>query len=37
MWAPELALEMLTTAGFANVVVKQLQGDFQNEYFLSTK
>jgi ubiquinone/menaquinone biosynthesis C-methylase UbiE len=37
MWGRELALEMLTTAGFTNVEVKQLPHDFQNEYFLSTK
>lgn len=37
MWGRELALEMLGEAGFANVEVKQLEHDFQNEYFLSTK
>ncbi|MBT4126694.1 MAG: methyltransferase domain-containing protein [Chloroflexi bacterium] len=37
MWGHELALEMLGDAGFANVEVKQLEHDFQNEYFLSTK
>jgi SAM-dependent methyltransferase len=37
MWGRELALEMLTDAGFGNVEVKQLDHDFQNEYFLSMK
>jgi len=37
MWGRELALEMLGNAGFTNVEVKQLDHDFQNEYFLSTK
>ena len=37
MWGRELALEMLDEAGFSNVEVKQLDHDFQNEYFLSTK
>jgi 2-polyprenyl-3-methyl-5-hydroxy-6-metoxy-1,4-benzoquinol methylase len=37
MWGRELALKMLGEAGFANVEVKQLEHDFQNEYFLSTK
>lgn len=37
MWGRELALEMLATAGFNNVEVKQLEHDFQNEYFLSGK
>jgi SAM-dependent methyltransferase len=37
MWGRELALDMLGTAGFSNVEVKQLEHDFQNEYFLSTK
>ena len=37
MWGRELALEMLGDAGFTNVEVKQLEHDFQNEYFLSGK
>jgi ubiquinone/menaquinone biosynthesis C-methylase UbiE len=37
MWGRELALEMLAEAGFTNVEVKQLEHDFQNEYFLSRK
>lgn len=37
MWGRELALKMLGEAGFSNVDVKQLDHDFQNEYFLSTK
>jgi ubiquinone/menaquinone biosynthesis C-methylase UbiE len=37
MWGRELALDMLSSAGFSNTEVKQLEHDFQNEYFLSTK
>ncbi len=37
MWGRELALKMLAEAGFPNVEVKQLDHDFQNEYFLATK
>ena len=33
MWGRELAIEMLTTGGFTNVEVKQLEHHFQNEYF----
>ena len=37
MWGREMALKMLAEAGFRDVEVKQLDHDFQNEYFLSTK
>ena len=37
MWGRELALKMLAEAGFPNVEVKQLEHDFQNEYFLARK
>lgn len=37
MWGRELALKMLGEAGFSKVEIKQLDHDFQNEYFLATK
>jgi SAM-dependent methyltransferase len=37
MWGRELAVKMLGDAGFKNTDVKQLDHDFQNDYFLSTK
>lgn len=37
MWGQEKALEMLDEAGFARVDVKQLDHDFQNNYYLVYK
>ena len=37
MWGEEKALAMLTEAGFANVTVKNLEHDFQNNYYISRK
>jgi len=37
MWGEEKAREMLQAAGFTRVDVKQLQHDFQNNYFIATK
>lgn len=37
MWGQELALEMLQTAGFSHIEVKQLEHDFQNSYYLVYK
>ncbi|BAY83805.1 type 12 methyltransferase [Calothrix parasitica NIES-267] len=37
MWGEEKALEMLETAGFRNVVIKQLEHDFQNNYYIVKK
>ncbi len=34
MWGEEKALEMLEAAGFCNVVIKQLEHDFQNNYYI---
>ncbi len=36
-WGLEKALEMLAEAGFENVEVKQLEHDFQNDYFIARK
>jgi ubiquinone/menaquinone biosynthesis C-methylase UbiE len=37
MWGREKALEMLSEAGFANVEVKQLAHDVQNDYYICRK
>ncbi|MBV6624332.1 MAG: class I SAM-dependent methyltransferase [Rivularia sp. (in: Bacteria)] len=37
MWGEEKALEMLENAGFRNVVIKQLDHDFQNNYYIVRK
>jgi len=37
MWGEEKALEMLEAAGFRNVVIKQLEHDFQNNYYIVKK
>jgi len=37
MWGKEKALEMLQTAGFGGVDVKQLDHDFQNYYYIISK
>ncbi len=37
MWGEEKALEMLEVAGFRNVVIKQLEHDFQNNYYIIRK
>ncbi|AFY54618.1 methylase involved in ubiquinone/menaquinone biosynthesis [Rivularia sp. PCC 7116] len=37
MWGEEKALEMLDNAGFRNVIIKQLEHDFQNNYYIVRK
>ena len=37
MWGKELAINMLNDAGFQNVIVKQLQHDPMNYYYISCK
>ncbi|ESA37952.1 transcriptional regulator [Leptolyngbya sp. Heron Island J] len=37
MWGEELALEMIEAAGFTRIEVKQLEHDFQNNYYLARK
>ncbi|MEM9007774.1 MAG: methyltransferase domain-containing protein [Cyanobacteria bacterium P01_F01_bin.86] len=37
MWGEELALIMLQEAGFTHIEVKQLEHDFQNNYYLVSK
>ena len=37
MWGEELAVEMLKAAGFTRIDVKQLEHDFQNNYYLIRK
>lgn len=37
MWGKEKAVEMLKTAGFSNIEVKNLPHDFQNYYYTSYK
>jgi SAM-dependent methyltransferase len=37
MWGKELALEMLDAAGFNDIVVKSLEHDFQNYYYIIRK
>ncbi len=37
MWGKEMALEMLQKAGFRNVEVKNLEHDFQNNYYIVRK
>ena len=34
MWGDDKALAMLEAAGFSNVVIKQLEHDFQNNYYI---
>jgi len=37
MWGREKALEMLDEAGFADVEIKRLPHDFQNDFYIATK
>ena len=37
MWGEELALQMLQAAGFTHVDVRQLEHDFQNNYYVTRK
>jgi SAM-dependent methyltransferase len=37
MWGEELAVEMLGKAGFAEVAVRQLDHDFQNNFYVTQK
>jgi ubiquinone/menaquinone biosynthesis C-methylase UbiE len=37
MWGTEKALELLAEAGFRNTELKQAEGDFFNNYFISTR
>ncbi|MCU7811894.1 MAG: methyltransferase domain-containing protein [Candidatus Thiodiazotropha sp. (ex Notomyrtea botanica)] len=37
MWGEELALEMLKTAGFTDIVVHQLDHDIQNSFYIMQK
>jgi hypothetical protein len=37
MWGEEKAVEMLTQAGFDNISVKQLDHDFQNNFYVMSK
>ena len=37
MWGEEKALEMLEEAGFSSVEIKQLEHDFQNNYYIVKK
>lgn len=37
MWGEEMAVEMLRQAGFDHVIVKQLEHDFQNNFYVMKK
>ena len=37
MWGQEKAQELLTEAGFTDIVIHQLEHDFQNDYYVITK
>ena len=37
MWGEELAIEMLGGAGFDEIIVKQLEHDFQNNFYIMRK
>lgn len=37
MWGQEKAQELLTEAGFTNIVIHQLEHDFQNDYYVIKK
>ena len=37
MWGQEKAKEMLTEAGFKNIIIHQLDHDFQNDYYVVQK
>jgi SAM-dependent methyltransferase len=36
-WGEQLARELMTEAGFRDVVVKQVEGDIMNNYYITTK
>jgi hypothetical protein len=37
VWGKQLALEMLSEAGFRHTTVKQVDGDILNNYYISKK
>ena len=37
VWGEEKALQMLAEAGFADVTVRRLEGDIQNNYYIASK
>lgn len=37
MWGQEMARELLREAGFSNIVIHQLEHDFQNDYYVIRK
>jgi len=37
MWGEQKALELLAEAGFPDVAVKQVEGDFLNNFYIARK
>jgi hypothetical protein len=37
MWGDQMALQMLSDAGFTSVEVKHVDGDIFNNYYVATK
>ena len=37
MWGEKKALELLAEAGFTDVAVKQVEGDFLNNFYIARK
>jgi hypothetical protein len=37
VWGKQKAIEMIDEAGFKNIEVKQVEGDFFNNYYVATK
>jgi len=37
LWGEELAVEMLTLAGFSDIAVNHLKHDFQNNFYVMKK
>jgi len=37
MWGEQKALELLAEAGFTDVAVKQVEGDFLNNFYIAKK
>ena len=37
VWGKQKALEMLSAAGFSNVIVETVDGDVANDYYIARK
>jgi hypothetical protein len=37
VWGEQMALKLLAEAGFENMVIKHLEGDFMNNYYIARK